>query len=504
MDKKFILQADYNYSWEELLKNRVENFEEKIEECYFYNIDNGYAKVDAILWEGHPFLPQETESNNREIYNFFKDSGIDMMKYLIDACHRRGIKALFHNRASEVDYSHYKGLKGKDGWNEIKLQHPDWVIKTWYCQGLWNFDVAAVRKLKIDYITKIMSEYNFDGVCIDFARHTPLLPVGRQWECRGSLTSFMSDLRNGMNKIRADIAIGAKVPENKEACFNDGFDIEEWTEKKLVDFFEIGSRTIDVRVDWYKEITKGTDIKLYPCWDVFHSSDAMHLLNKSAYRGIVSNWLGRGADGIVGFNFSPAPISQMKTIGISNTWGCDEEINPDYKELYEAFAESGKKEYSRKYMAERRGGYPYGTGSFGTNNLAPLPAQLPNDGAYLDIPLETLGALNNGKVSVRLVISNAKEGIDSFSVMLNGTELEAVTDFQLIDDQIRYPKPQISSGRSYCRTETPSELLEITAEADGRILKDKNILSIAVIDRTDYCADNINVERAEIITEGEK
>ncbi len=502
--KKFILQADFNYNWDEFLKNPVADFEKKIEECYFYNIDNGFAKVDAILWEGHPFLPQETVSNNRDIYKFFQNSGIDMMKYLIDACHKRGIKALFHNRASEVDYAHYKGLKGKDEWNEIKLAHPDWVIKTWYCQGLWNFDVAEVRKFKIDYISKIMSQYDFDGVCVDFARHTPLLPPGRQWECRDSLTAFMYDLRSGMKQIHNNIIIGAKVPENKEVCRDDGFDIEKWIENKSVDFFEIGSRTIDARVDWYRDITKGTDIKLYPCWDVWHSSDAMHFLEKDAYRGIISNWFEQGADGVVGFNYSPAPLSQMNKINIFNVWGCDEETNPNFKSFYESFTESTDKLFRRKYMAERRGGYPYGTGSFGTNNLAPLPATIPNDGTYLNILLAALGEKGNSKARVRFVISNAKEGIDSFSVKINENETTIKTDFHFIDDQIRYPNPQIPSGRTYCRTERPTELLEISSEVNGGVLKDKNTLSIAVIDRTDYCADNINVERAEIIIGGEK
>ncbi len=504
MCKQFILQADFNYAWDEFLKNPDDDFPERIEECYFYNIDNGYAKVDAILWENHPFLPQETESNNRDIYNFFKKTGIDMMKYLIDACHKRGIKAFFHNRASEVDYSHYKGLKGKDEWNEIKLSHPDWVIKTWYCQGLWNFDVEEVRKFKIDYISRIMRDYDFDGVCIDFSRHTPLLPPGRQWECRDSLTALMKDLRASMDKIRPEILVGAKVPENKDACHDDGFDIEKWAENSLVDFFEIGSRTIDVEVDWYKEITKGTNIKLYPCWDVWHSSDAMHLLEKDSYRAIISNWLKKGADGVIGFNFSPAPISQMEKMKVFHIWNCKEDTNPNFKPFCEAFYEAEKDGFSLKYSAERRGGYPYGTGSFGTNNLAPLPIQIPNNGDFANIMLETVGDFKGRSAIVRFVVSNAKEEIDNFCVAVNGKEVKTETNFHLIDAQIRYPEPQFPSGRSYCKTEHPSELLEITAKISGDILQEKNTLSVAVVDRTDYCANWINIERAEIIIKGEE
>ena len=111
MEKKFILQADYNFGWNYILANPDVNAAEKLEKCYFYNIDKLGMKVDAILWESHCFLPQECESNNTDIYQCFKGRGIDMMQVLIDACHKRGIESIFHHRISEVDSSHVKKLK---------------------------------------------------------------------------------------------------------------------------------------------------------------------------------------------------------------------------------------------------------------------------------------------------------------------------------------------------------------------------------------------------------
>lgn len=500
MEKQFLLQADYSFGWDFILKNPDFDVAKKLEDCYFYNIDNQNMKVDAILWESHCFLPQECESNETEIFHYFQARGIDMMRVLIEACHKRGIQSIFHHRISDVDSSHVKKAKGKDGWNETKLAHPDWVIKTWWREGHWNFASEELRRFKLDYITKIMRQYDFDGICIDFSRHLPCLPVGRQWEERHCLTQFMCDLKSCMKGLSPAIKTGAKVPENSRVCRDDGFDMESWIQKDAVDFLVLGSRSVTVEVDWYQQITMGHNVKLYPCWDVHHSSDALHFMPKEFYRGLISNWIHKGADGVVAFNFAPAPASEMMKIGVNQaaSGGAYEE-SQDFKEYYESYLESQDTSKKRKYVVERRGGYPYITGSFTTNCYAPLPAELPNDGAFVNVPIETIGDFRGRKATVRLVISNAKEGIDRFCILINGVEIkDASSDFHLIDRQIFWPAPQNPSGRTYCMTDHPSELLELSANIDGSLLTDKTIVSVAVIDRTDYFMDNISVERVEI------
>ncbi len=489
---KFVLQADFNFQWKNLMTNPGENLAKRIEDCYFYNVDHCGMKVDAILWETHCFLPQEQALNNRDVYKFFVSRGLDMMAHLIDACHRRGIQAILHHRASEVEL--YDETGRKRPLSPLKQARPDWVIKTWYDQGLWNFDNPELREFKLDYLESMMKTWDFDGICVDFARHTPLLPVGRQWDCRESLTAFMTGLRQRMEVIRPGLLVGAKVPESPRCCREDGFDISAWIQRGAVDFLELGSRTMAVDVPWYRSLTAGTGVEIYPCWDCFHSSDAMHLLGKAQYRGILGNWLAQGADGVVGFNFAPADYARMSTLGIDNLWGCNEAINPDFGEYYEAFLDCTDPETNRICAAERRGGYPYTTGTAGTNCYAPLPKELPNDGTPAKIILKTAFAGKTG--TVRLVLSGAKVG-DCFQVFVNGRELEYLNlDFHHIDRQIFWPQPQRPSGRSYCFTEHPSELLEITAPVSG--LRWENEITCAVTARQAFMCDNIHLERVEI------
>lgn len=237
---------------------------EKLVQALFYDTDKCGENPDVILWESHSYLPQECESNTFDSCTYFSELGIDMMQRLIDETHKRGMKAYWHHRFCEVDFGPGNAFRKVPAENTVKKEHPDWLIRTWYEPGLWNLTVPALQDFKIAYIRKFANKYNFDGMCIDFLRHLPCLPPGAQWEHRDAVTEFMQKVRS---VIPAGMKLGAKVPENAAACRVDGFDVEQWVKNGSVDFFVAGSRSISSDVAWYKSITAGTGIEVYPCWD---------------------------------------------------------------------------------------------------------------------------------------------------------------------------------------------------------------------------------------------
>ena len=151
---------------------------EDIIRLLFHHYDIDGIKPDIIMWETHRFLPQECRCNDFDAYKVLCSRGTDMMRLVLDETRRRGIKPFWHCRICEVDKA---GRSDRGEPNDIKLAHPDWVIKTWWKDGMWNLANPEMRSFKLDYIRSIISKYDFDGVCIDFLRHLPCLPVGRQW-----------------------------------------------------------------------------------------------------------------------------------------------------------------------------------------------------------------------------------------------------------------------------------------------------------------------------------
>ena len=463
--------------------------EDKLIEWLFYCVDKKGVKVDAIFWEGHCFIEQESPCYNAPVYKKFQDKGINIMGRIIDECHKRGIKAYCNHRISEVELT-------PDG-NELKKNNEDWVIKTWWQEGLWNLASKELQKFKLDYISKIMKKYPFDGISIDFLRHLPCLPVGKQWEYRECATEFMSKLKNNMNKLDRQVLVGAKLPENGEACHTDGFDVEAWAKNNIVDFVIGGSRTINPDIDWYKKVTEGTNTLVYACWDPYHVADAYHSQASDFYRGMLSNWLNKGADGVVAFNFAPAPHKELsKLLPPEEILIC---LGQDYADFYNILSDENLENKELKFATDRKYGYPFLTGAGGNNVFAPLPASISNDKTPLEIKIDTCRDFKDRAAEVRFVITNAKKS-DKFEIFLNGAQIEDfIENHSYLDNQIFWPDPQPEMFTAHSLNQNPTPILEIKAKVDGSLIENgKNTLSIVSLQESDI----VNVERAEIIVGG--
>ena len=466
---------------------------DKLIEWLFYCVDKKNVKVDEIFWEGHCLFEQELPCYNAEIYKKFQDKGINIMERIIDECHKRGIKAYCHHRISEVELTSER--------NELKQKNKSWIVKTWWKEGLWNLASSELQNFKLDYLTRIMTKYSFDGICIDFLRHLPCLPVGKQWEHRECVTEFMSKLKSNMNKLDRQIKVGAKLPENGKSCHEDGFDVEKWAKSNIVDFVIGGSRTVNPDIDWFKKVTEGTDTLVYACWDAAHVAEGHHNQPSDFYRGMLSNWTNKGADGVVAFNCVPAPYEELcKLLPSEEIMHC---LGTDCIDFYNVLSDENSDDKALRYVADRRGGYPFLTGCGGNNVFAPLPAPIPNDETPLDIKIDVCGDFGVREAEIRFVITNAKSSCDRFKIFLNGAEIESFTeDYSYKDQQIFWPEPQPAIYTFNCINTNPAPILEIKAAVDGRLINNgANTISIAVIDRTNYFldSDSINVERAEII-----
>ena len=118
--------------------------------------------------------------------------GIDYLELLESETRKQGMLALWNHRISEVDLPHPLNSKTHNlqvrnrqyRGNYLKRKHPDWVIPGWPApgaeQGLWNLANPELRKHKVNVLREIAENYRLDGFQLDFARHTPCLPVGRR------------------------------------------------------------------------------------------------------------------------------------------------------------------------------------------------------------------------------------------------------------------------------------------------------------------------------------
>ena len=426
------------------------DFEQWLKYRFAY-ADEPNSQIDAIWWDIGPMGPGLYPGRQENpVLQQWRELGIDWVGRLVEETRKRGLEVCWNHRVSEVDISQTgRGAAWKELPHPLKQQHPDWLLKTWWPHGLWNYAVPKVRQFKVDLLRQLAEMYDFDGFQLDFARHVPCLPVGRQWELRGHVTKFVRMVRLMLQDVARrrgkPIFLAARVPQSLSGCKVDGFDICEWARQQLIDIFTIGTRSFDVDLAGYRQATTGTGIKLQPCLDDHHATDGYRYPPIEVFRGVFANWWQQGADSVVTFNWSNAPPKVCEQIGA-----------PAGPPMHlQAYREVGTPEMlvnkNKTFVVERRGGYPWAEGFFNRNDTAPLPIALNSAATPVSLTIRVSDDLPKlveqlKQVTLRIILFNAtKDDVVKAQVNANHVPLQN-RDATWKDSQICSPRPQRPSG----------------------------------------------------------
>ena len=158
------------------------------------------------------------------------------------------------------------------------------------------------------------------------------------------------------------LLLAARVPDSLIGAKMDGFDLETWARKHLVDILVPGSRALDNDLENFRRITRGTHIKIYPCHDTHHASDGYQYQPIEVMRGIITNWWSRGADGIQTLNYDNVTVESS---GLFRKYGWDTWPNHWPESESRVYAEGGSPEKlkykDKNFVVERRGGGTWST-----------------------------------------------------------------------------------------------------------------------------------------------
>ncbi len=432
-------------------------------------IDEPASQIDSIFLDmgrlGQVLYPSKfLDPLVNAGFQKWRAEGIDVVERQISEFKKRGLEVFWNHRFSEVDLNvKGTGAAWKDEAAPLKKAHPDWTLKApWWRHGLWDCAVPAVREHTVKALREVATMYDLDGLQLDFARHVPCLPVGRQWELRGHVTELMRMARRMTLEVAQTrgrpLLMAAKVPRNLEGCRVDGFDVGVWARENLVDVLTLGSRSLDVDVAGYRRVTAGRNIKLLPCFDDHHASDGYRHAPIEVLRGVFANWWQQGADGVATFNWSNAPPEHCKRMQ-QRPGPLSHQLA--YHEVGSPKTMAGK---DKTFVVERRGGYPWASGFFNRNETAPLPRPLSEQGTLRVQVADGLSRRTRQvkRVFLRAVVFGA-DAEDVLEATLNGVALKAaLRDADWKDPQIFSPKPQpASGGKGDYRVNPKQELLRV-------------------------------------------
>ena len=246
--------------------------------------------------------------------------GVDLVDLITAESRRRNLECFWEYRLNGADREADVNTPAR---HPLKDQHPEWLVQdSWWKPGMWNFAVPDVREYKLAILREVAQRYDLDGINLDFGRHPPFLPYGEQWTHREALTDFVCRVRVMLQEIaerrERPFLLSVRVADTVPGCHFDGLDVETWVQRDLIDMVVIGTRSIQADLAGFREIVKGSHVRLFPCIDQHHSPDGYHRMSEMEFfRGVAANWWHQGGDGVATFNFWNELPEAAGTLGTS-------------------------------------------------------------------------------------------------------------------------------------------------------------------------------------------
>lgn len=376
--KRFVLRYDIfgSYLGREMVPEDYFDF-------HFSYPDNADKVIIDGMLSGDFYSVYESEILPRRKYPMlerFERAGIDVFGEWVKEVRGRGQECWLSHRISEVPFAiNENPYTAHD-------EHPDWFIPAFLDFKTFNLANKDVREHKRRILSEVMRKYDFDGLDIDFERHTPCLPAGKQWEMREEVTEFMRMLRRETLKIAEEsgrvVMLSARVPDCLGGCHEDGLDIETWIKEDLIDCLTMGSRSFDIKLEEIRALSD--EIQLYGGYDTHHAVDGYALPTLDIIRGVWYSHLARGADGVEYFNWmgEGRPELVEKYVG---KYGLSYVRDGFAIHAKEDFTGINDKEFlgeqDKTYVIDRKGGYPWGVGYGNLNATRQLPVTIEKEGA---------------------------------------------------------------------------------------------------------------------------
>jgi hypothetical protein len=175
-------------------------------------------------------------------------AGIDPLSVLVQRGHEKGLQvwATFRMNDLHEDLEECAAFRSR-----FKIDHPELLMGSPYPEPKewgsaeadfsWAFDYAheEVRNRFLAIIEEALTNYDLDGVDLDFLRGPYYFKTGQREKGMPLLTDFMRKVRDAVSKVSKQkgkpLTLSVRVDPSFEACERAGLDVRTWIEEGLAD-----------------------------------------------------------------------------------------------------------------------------------------------------------------------------------------------------------------------------------------------------------------------------
>jgi hypothetical protein len=236
-------------------------------------------------------------------------------------------------RGKEMGLTVFPSLKlqscdkpGSDRCGLLKWHHAEEVCMLekdeYHPRYEWCYDYAnpMVREDKLNVLREIMSDYEADGVELDFMFVTKFFKTGEEEQNAQLMTDFIGDVRRLADEVGEaqdrKVTVSARVFHQREANLRLGLDVETWLANGSLDlvvgqmseqFMDTGAFDVGWMVDAAQSVDTGTYVR--PTRRVYDERTPVPELEM--YRAFAQTARRQGADGLY-LGYLRWPFSQIE------------------------------------------------------------------------------------------------------------------------------------------------------------------------------------------------
>jgi len=284
-------------------------------------------------------------SDDRDIMLSLHRQGIDYLPLLIRRAQAQGLMFVASFRMNDTHIKSYPTSNMSPEFWKTHQHYRLWEItdgKSYYNAGL-DYSFPEVRNRYQDAILEVATNYDVDGIELDFLRNAYLFQPSEAWRKRSILTRLVRDLREKLEQIgarrRRPFTLILRVPAGGSNLTNAGIDARQWIKERLGDILVISehSNNYNQVIEPWRSLCHDAGVLLYPSVEAgpafnvadFYTPQVRNPLaprhdgsgsvkfpldvDLGMQRAMAQNFLAQQPDGIYMFNF-PCRLAEGRNI----------------------------------------------------------------------------------------------------------------------------------------------------------------------------------------------
>lgn len=274
-------------------------------------------------------------SDDRDIMYSLHRQGIDYLPLLIQRAKAQGLMFVASFRMNDTHIKSYPNSTLSPEFWKTHQHLRLWEItdgKSYYNAGL-DYAFPEVRNRYRDSILEVATNYDVDGIELDFLRNAYLFQPSEAWSKRSILTRFVRDLREKLEQIgkvrKRPFTLILRVPGTESKLATAGIDARQWIKERLGDILVISehSNNYNQVIEPWRSLCREAGVLLYPSVEAgpafnmadFYSPQVRNPLGPrhdgsgsvrfsldddlGMQRAMAQNFLAQEPDGLYMFNF---------------------------------------------------------------------------------------------------------------------------------------------------------------------------------------------------------